>query len=145
MSSNSAVNEYKFVALVNKNLEPGVALNAIAHASIGLGSMVTGKNRDEMKLLNFIDNDGNTHPNISALSLIVLRGTSGNIRRLRREAIAEGIQIVDFTNTMTGGIYTEQLERTSKISEEELEYSVAIMFGKSEVLAPLTKKYSLYR
>ncbi len=138
-------NEFKFVALVNKKIEPGVALNAIAHASIGLGAMIAKESFDEMKLLNFIDKDGTSHPHISALPLIVLRGTSGNIRRLKREATDNGIKIVDFTKSMTGGTYLEQLERTSNIWEEELEYSVAVMFGKSEQLNPLTKRYSLYR
>ena len=143
MSSNP--NEYKFVALVNKNLEIGAALNAIAHASIGLGAMIANESRDEIKLLNFTDKDGNIHPNISALSLIVLRGTSGNIRRLKHEAATAGIKVVDFTTSMTGGTYVEQLEHTSSTAEEELEYSVAILFGSTDQLTPITKRYSLYR
>lgn len=143
MSSNP--NKYKFVALVNKELEPAVALNAIAHASIGLGAMISKENCDDMKLLDFTDKDGTVHPNISALSLIVLRGTSGNIRRLRKEAIAAEIKVVDFTTSMTGGTYLDQLDRTSNTAEDALEYSVALMFGEVDQLAPLTKKYSLYR
>ena len=143
MSANQ--NPYKFVALVNKNLEPGVALNALGHAALGMGATLAVSHVAEMQLLDFRDRDGQSHPSISALSLIVLRGTSGNIRALRKEANARSLPYVDFTTTMTCGNYTEQLERTAQTPEEDLEYSVIILFGESDVLASLTKKYSLYR
>ena len=143
MSSNP--NGYKFVALVNKNLEPGVALNALGHAALGLGATLAASHLPEMQLLDFRDRDGQSHPSISALSLIVLRGTSGNIRALRKEAKARGLPHVDFTTTMTVDSYAEQLERTAQTSEEDLEYSVIVLIGESAVLTSLTKKYSLYR
>lgn len=143
MESNP--NSYKFVALINKKLEPGVALNALGHAAVGLGARLSGNHSDEMQLLDFKDRDGQEHPSISALSFIILKGTSGNIRTLRKEAISRGIDHVDFITTMTGGSYIEQLERTAQSSEEELVYSAIVLFGQSEVLAPITKKYSLYR
>lgn len=143
MSSNP--NAYKWVALVNKNLEPGVALNALGHAALGLGATLADSHLSEMQLLDYRDHDGQNHPSISALSLIVLRGTSGNIRALRKEANARGLPYVDFTTTMTGDSYIEQLERTAQTAEEDLEYSAIVLFGESAVLAALTKKYSLYR
>lgn len=138
-------NGHKFVALVNKNLEPGVALNAVAHANVGLAALLADGRKDAMTLLEFKDADGQTHPNISALSLIVLRGTSGNIRTLRSEARAAGIPCVDFTSSMTGGSAEEQLERTLTTPEGELEYYCVVLFGKNEELNPLTKKFSLYK
>jgi hypothetical protein len=136
---------YKFVVLVNKNLEPGVALNAVAHAHLGLAALIAGNQKDEMGLLEFKDADGQIHPNISALSLIVLRGTSGNIRSLRSAALATGIPCVDFTSSMTGGSYAEQLARTLETPEAELEYYCLALFGKNEELNPLTRKFSLYK
>ena len=138
-------NGYKFVALVNKNLEPGVALNSLGHANLGLAALLADGKKDAMSLLEFKDADGQVHPNISALSLIVLRGTSGNIRSLRTEARALGIPCVDFTSSMTGGSYEEQLERTRKTPEAELEYYCVVLFGKIDELNPLTKKFSLYK
>src|SRR5438105_538585 len=112
-----SVQNGKFVALVNKNLEPGVALNAVAHAHLGLSAQLVESNKDAMHLLQFQDADGQTHPNISARSLIVLRGTSGNIRTLRAQARELGIPTVDFTSSMTGGTYEEQLDRTLRTPE----------------------------
>jgi hypothetical protein len=138
-------NGCKFVVLLNKNLAPGVALNAVAHASLGLSALLANGQKEAMRLLDFKDGDGQIHPNISALSLIVLRGTSGNIRSLRNDARSAGIPCVDFTSSMTGGSYEEQLERTLTTPEAELDYYCVVLFGKLEDLNPLTKKFSLYK
>jgi hypothetical protein len=143
MSSNP--NRYKFVALVNKKLEPGIALNALGHAALGLGTTLVNSHLSDLQLLDYKDSDGTYHRNISALSLVVLKGTSGNIRALRNEAIACGLAHVDFTTTMTGGSYIDQLARTSQTDEKDLDYSVVVIFGENEELTKLTKKYSLYR
>jgi hypothetical protein len=141
----SIANSYKFVALINKNLDAGVALNALGHAALGLGAHLADGQKEAMRLLEFRDGDGQAHANISALSLIVLRGTSANIRALRREAIARSIACVEFASTMTGDTYVEQLERTAQTPESELDYYAILLFGPAEILNPLTRKYSLYR
>lgn len=137
--------KFKFVALVNKNLEPGVAMNALGHMALGLAARLADGRREDMKFLDFIDRDGQTHPNISGLSLIVLRGTSGNVRTLRNEALAAQLPVVDFTSTMTGDTYVEQLERTRLTLESDLDYYGVMLFGPADQVAPLTRKYSLYR
>ena len=76
MSTNGT---YKFVALLNKTLEPGVALDALGHMALGLSAALASEQREAMQLLEFVDGDGQSHSHISALSLIVLRGTSGNV------------------------------------------------------------------
>ncbi len=142
MSTNGT---YKFVALLNKTLEPGVALNALGHMALGLSAALASEQREAMQLLEFVDGDGQSHSHISALSLIVLRGTSGNVRALRDAARRAGLPCVDFTKTMTGGTYTEQLERTRTTAAADLEYYGVMVFGEAEELNPITKKYSLYR
>jgi len=138
-------NGYKFVVLVNKKLQPGIALNALGHAALGLGALLAETQQEAMNLLEFNDGDGQPHPNISALSLIVLRGTSGNIRSLRAEARRLGLPCIDFCSTMTGGNFQEQLERTKNAPEADLDYYCVGLFGRIEALNQLTKKYSLYR
>lgn len=143
MSTNFS--EYKVVALINKTLPAGQALNAIAHLGLGLCAMVGAEGREILQFLDFVDNDGGNHRSISARSLVVLQGSSGHIRTLRRNALDVGLPCVDFTATMTGGDYQSQLERTSATAEKELEYFGVMTLGKAEVLTPLTRKYSLWR
>jgi hypothetical protein len=141
----SGITTQKFVIIINKKLDVGVALNAGAHISLGLVSRVTTEVVKEMMFLDFIDKDGGIHPNISALSLIVLRGTSGEIRKARNEAIARNVLFTDFTNTMTGDTYIEQLERTKTTHEAELEYYGLGLFGEKTVLEEFTRKLSLWK
>jgi len=70
--------ENKLVALVNEKIEVGVAMNAIAHMTLGLGSSIS----PELLRLE----TGNTYPNISQMPFIILRGTSNEIRKAVKAA-----------------------------------------------------------
>jgi hypothetical protein len=86
------------------------------------------------------------HIQVSALSLIVLSAKNANqIRTARQAAIAMGIFCVDFTESMTKDTYIEQMERTSKLNDDELDYWGLASFGKKEELEPITRKFSLWR
>jgi len=60
-----------------------------------------------MSFIDFVDKDGSIHKSISELSLIVLRGKNGEIKKLRNEFIENDILFTDFIETMTGGTYKE--------------------------------------
>lgn len=135
---------HKFVAVVNKDLEIGKALNTIAHSCAGLVASAPEELKEKMSFVNFTDKDGSIHKNISGLSLIVLRGKNGEIKKLRRNLIENNILYTDFTETMTGDTYKEQLEKTLETSEENMKYFCIVAFGEKEILNPLTKKFSLW-
>lgn len=143
MSTN--VTTHKFTVVLNKNLETGVALNAAAHLAAGLVSRADESTREQMRFIDFTDKDGGIHPAISALSLIVLRATSNEIRKVRNEAKMRHVLFTDFTRTMTGDTYVEQLERTKATAELELEYYGICLFGEKIVLDEFTRKLSLWR
>lgn len=132
----------KLVAVLNKSIPVGKVMNALAHMSIGLGSAI---GQDPLRLTNYKDADGNTHPNISDIPFIILSENSNKIRKLRQEAIANNILFTDFTDTMTIGTYIEQIERTAQVKEEDLIYYGIVIFGDWDKVAELTKKYSLWR
>lgn len=135
---------HKFVAVLNKKIPAGNAMNAVAHMAAGLAASYP--QLAEMRFDNYTDKDGNMHANISDNPFIVLRaGNSNKIRTLRQALIAAGVHFVDFTNTMTVGTYAEQQKRTSETPEAELEYYGICMFGKTAQLDPLTKKFSLWQ
>lgn len=109
----------KLVAVMNEKIEPGIIMNALAHMCIGFGSEI---GKDSLRLTNYIDADGGSHPSISEMPFMILKANSNKIRGLRQAAIETGIQFVDFTHTMTIGTYIEQIERTKETKEEELVY-----------------------
>lgn len=134
--------EHKLVAIVNKDIEVGVAMNAIAHMTLGLGAQI---DKPLLRLNNYIDGENNVYPNISQIPFIILRAKSGEIRKVVQSAKAENIQFGIFTNTMTGGGYQEQLDNTRMTPEADLIYYGAVLFGAWDTVTQITKKLSLYR
>src|SRR3990167_9866546 len=95
----------KLVAVLNKGIEPGRAMNALAHMCIGLGAAI---GKEDLRLTDYKDADEGLHPFISEIPFIVLSENSNKIKKLREEAIKNEITFNDFTDTMTIGTYKEQ-------------------------------------
>ncbi|MCX4364528.1 MAG: DUF2000 domain-containing protein [Bacilli bacterium] len=135
---------YKFVAVINKDIEMGKALNAIAHSCAGLVSMAPDDIKEKMSFIDFVDKDDSVHKSISGLSLIVLRAKNGELKKLRRNLIEHNLLFTDFTETMTGDTYREQLDKTRDTGDEDMKYYCIATFGEKEILDPLTRKFSLW-
>ncbi len=127
---------------MNEKIEPGVIMNALAHMCIGFGSAI---GKEPLRLTNYIDADGGSHPNISEMPFMILKANSNKIRGLRQAAKEAGIQFVDFTDTMTTGTFIEQLERTKQTKDEALVYYGIVLFGDWEKISELTRKFSLWK
>ena len=134
--------ENKLVALLNKDVEPGVVMNALAHMSIGLGADV-GKSL--LRLDTYLDANENAYPNISQIPFIILRGKSSEIRKTLLLARDNAIQHTVFLNTMTGGTYLEQLDKTKNSSEETLNFYGCVLFGPWDKVTEITRKFSLWK
>lgn len=132
----------KLVAVLNKSIEPGKVMNALAHMCIGLGAAI---GQEDLRLTNYRDADGGSHPFISEIPFIILTDNGSKIRKLRKEAIAQEILCNDFTDTMTVGTYQEQIERTKRVKEEDLVYFGIVLFGEWDKVSELTRKCSLWR
>jgi hypothetical protein len=145
MTSATAATDYKFVVLLNKKLEAGVVLNAAAHMVAALMDRAKPAEREHMKFMAYTDADGQAHP-VSGLSLIVLRADNSNkLRTARQRAIDDDILCVDFTESMTGGSYAEQIQRTSSLPESELNYYGLCLFGRKDKIDAITSRFSLWR
>lgn len=134
--------EHKLVAVLNEKIESGVIMNALAHMCIGFGADI---GKELLRLSNYVDANGGTHPHISEMPFMILKANSNKLRALRLAAQTAGIPSVDFTDTMTIGTYLEQLDRTKQTKEEELIYYGVVLFGKWEKVSELTKKFSLWK
>lgn len=141
---NSDITDYKFVIAVNKSIPIGVAMNGVGHISLGLMKGAQEWQKDKMNFQDFVDGDGNSHPYISALSLIICRASSQELKKIRIAALERGILYTDYLSTMTGGTYIEQLEKTRSVCEKDLEYYGIALFGHKDEVNPLTKRLSLY-
>jgi hypothetical protein len=133
----------RFIAILNKKIELGKLMNALGHMTAGLAGGF--KDPKELFLLQYEDNEGNKHPNISHFPYIVLKADNSNkIRTVRSEVIKRGIPFTDFTSTMTVGTSAQQQEATKNTPETELEYYGICLFGDTQELREITGKFSLF-
>lgn len=132
----------KLVAVMNEKIESGVIMNALAHMCIGFGSEI---GKEQLRLTNYIDADGNSHPSISEMPFMILKANSNKIRATRQAAIEAGLRFVDFTDSMTIGTYLEQLEKTRQTPEAHLIYYGIVLFGDWDKVSELTRKFSLWK
>ncbi len=137
-------NSKRFIAVLNKKVEPGRIMNALGHMTAGLAG--NSVKTEDMCFLQYEDKNGGKHPNISHFPFIILKADNSNkIRTVRNECITRGIPFTDFTSTMTIGKSQEQMDATRATPEEELEYYGIVMFGETNILREFTGKFSLYQ
>lgn len=133
----------KLVAVMNEKKEPGVIMNALAHMCLGLGASAPSK--EELRLTNYKDADGNSHDKISEMPFMVLAANSNKIRNLRKAAIENNILFVDYTSTMTIGTFEDQIKKSAETKEDELDYFGIVLFGEWGKVSELTRKFSLWK
>jgi len=134
---------YKLVAVVNKKIETGVLMNALAHMCLGFGARM---GPTELHIMDYKNAEGVVYPNISKMPFIILKEDNSNkIAKLLLEATKMGIQYSVFTNTMTEGTWEDQEARTLAAIPEEIIYYGTMLFGPKEIVTNMTKKLSLFR
>jgi len=134
--------KYKFSAILNEKIEPGKAMNALAHMTAGLvGSY---PRPEELEIINYEDKNGSRHLASKHPFIILSAKNSNKLRTLRKEVIEKGVHFASFTDAMTVGTWEDQVDRSQETAEENLEYYGVCLFGERSVVEELTKKFSLW-
>ncbi len=108
---NNESTTHRFVAVLNKKIEPGKLMNALGHMAVGLSELFP--NKELLRFDTYIDKDGGKHSSISDNPYIVLSADNSNqIYMLRTKLQELNILFTDFPSTMTIGTFVEQKQRT---------------------------------
>jgi hypothetical protein len=139
-------NHRKFICVLNRNADRGALQNASLHAMIGLITKLHNVDRAaDTEMLEY-DVPGLPSVMLSTFPVIVLRSkNSSQMNTLRERAEATpGIASNYFTTSMNCGSAEEQRHRTRTTPIDQQEFLAVVLFGDSESLGPLTKKFSIY-
>ncbi|HEX9804978.1 MAG TPA: DUF2000 domain-containing protein [Candidatus Dojkabacteria bacterium] len=133
----------KFVAVLNKKIEPGRAMNALGHMAAGLAAQF--EEREEMRFQDYSDMEGNIYPSISDNPFIVLKAKNSNkLKELKKQLVEKNIKHTVFLDTMVEGTFEDQHERTKSRTEEEIEFWGVCFFAENDTARELTSKFSIY-
>ena len=119
----------KIVAVVTSSQPFAVVANAVAHASLGLAAQLA-ESGCPLPLTAIKDTQIAPDHGMVDVELELRHANSQEeLRYYRSVAIEKGLQYVDFTQTMTGETYLEQIQKTKSFSTNDLEYYCVVIAG----------------
>lgn len=135
---------HRLYVVVDEKLEKGLFANVIAHTAVGLGSSIGAESLEQAP---YVSQDGEVFNGISRHPFIVLKGRSPKIRELWESLKdAEDIKYVPFIDTMhLGPTAEDQIEATRQREVKDLRILGISLFGVVEKIAPLMKKFNIYK
>jgi hypothetical protein len=132
----------KCAFIIDKDLAPGLAMNAVAALSMSVGRFVEGIIGDSVK-----DADGQAHTGITAIPLPVLKGEATDLRDIALKAAGlPDVFVVDFTAVaQSARSYDDYTHRTAELPTAELPYIGVAVCGSKSAVNKLTGSLPLYR
>lgn len=132
----------KIAIVLNEMVTGGKAMAVLAHTMLGFGATT---NKEHLNLREYKDASGIIHPNISEMPIMVYRGNSDQIRTMRKVSEQNGIEFVDFVDTMMVGTYEDEKQITSERTDDQLVYECIVLFGLAEKITEMTRDLELYK
>ena len=99
-----------------------------------------------MSFFPFLDPSNNNLITVSTCSCVVLKGTANQLLSLYAKAREQSLSSALFTSTMSfNGVEEDLIVKTANTALEQTEPYGVGLFGLIEALAPLTKKFSVFK
>ncbi len=134
-------NEKKLYVILNRNHEVSMLMNAACHLSSGITVCAEGNVFDEYK-----NASGGLKANLSHYPVVVLQAkNSSQLATATQKANEAGVTYNFFTSTMLSHSAEQQISDTLNTELDKLDFIAIALFGDSEALKPITKKFSVYK
>ncbi|STQ71050.1 DUF2000 domain-containing protein [Hafnia alvei] len=134
-------NEKKLYVILNRNHEVSMLMNAACHLSSGITVRAEGNVFDEYK-----NASSGLKANLSHYPVVVLQAkNSSQLTTATQKANEAGITYNFFTSTMLSHSAEQQISDTLNTELDKLDFIAIALFGDSEALKPITKKFSVYK
>lgn len=132
----------RFVAVLNRRHESFRLMNALGHLTAGLAQTLG----DAPDYLDYKDREGGQLGRISRYPFIVLESKNGSqLATLRAALLGAGLPAQAFVAQMLGESAEAQLRQAQEAPTADLDYVAVASFGGIEALAPLLKRFSLWK
>lgn len=146
MASVNSTATHKFVIVLNEKSPVGKLFSATGQLAMSLYGEATPEIREKMSFIPFLGTKNGGLITLSTCSFVILKGTSNQLLSLYAKACEEGLLSAIFTSTMSfNGIEEDLIQKTKNTPLEEAEPYGVGLFGQIEKLAPLTKKFSVFK
>ncbi|WP_264319661.1 DUF2000 domain-containing protein [Zarconia navalis] len=140
-----ADNDSKFIAVLNRKIETPKLMNALGHMTVGLMAKLPAV--DKSKPLKYEFEASWADPSLISLYPFILLAAKNNnqLKTLHLRANELGVCHNAFTDSMLGSSASEQQQQTKEVETDNLTYFGIVIFGATEQLTDLTRKYSLFK
>ncbi|MBS0655725.1 MAG: DUF2000 family protein [Verrucomicrobia bacterium] len=146
MASVNVGATHKFVIVLNEKSPPGKLLSATGQIAMALYKEATAEEQLQMSFTPLFNPEGNTLITVSTCSFVVLKGTEKQLLTLYAAAYQQGLRAAIFTSTMSfNGVEENLIEKTATTPLDQTEPYGVGLFGAIEEVAPLTKKFSVFK
>jgi hypothetical protein len=136
---------YKTIIVLNEEYTQNlpVIVNAVGHVAQSVGAQLA--TFDHARFAEYVDAGGHKYPSISWWPVIILKGRPSKIWAYLDALEQQGAPRAAFLSTMIEDGSDIQLARTAGLRRDQLGIVALAGFGKADALAPLTKRFSLWR
>ena len=133
--------DHKLTLALNKRIDEETLLHVAMSLSLGLVSSVEPESREKMRFLTFKDASGEEHSHISALSLIVMRGKTGDLKKFHLKALQSNLSCVSVTRSQ----WTDLGGEAPRSPGSDDDYLGVMVFGEKPIVESSTGRLSLWR
>jgi hypothetical protein len=146
MASVNTEATHKFVIILNEKSPVGKLLSATGQLAMSIHGDATPEQRTHMDFIPFMNPNGHSLITLSTCSFVVLKGTANQLQTLYAKAREQGVLSAIFTSTMSfNGVEEDLIQKTATTPLDQVEPYGVGLFGLVGELAPLTKKFSVFK